>query len=568
MSQIPTDTVLRIVRSASLVLGVTLLLWLGFHLGLLKESRWLPELLCLALIGGAALGWSVGGVSPLRRRVATALLGLIILPAIMTQTHGRLAQWGLDEQIAEWGVFHYYLGSKYFDELQYTGLYREAYLADWDGGTGPRAFDTVTKIRDLQNYRSLETNELRTEARSERWTDARWTEFKADVAWLGRQAKGKRWKGILHDRGYNPPPSYTLVSGFWTGMLSLRERVGQTVLVTLDLLLLLGAFLFSVRAYGWARSLLVLGGFILWYGNPNRIFGQIWILDWFAASWAACSAWKMKRPGLSGGLLAYAACMRVFPAVLFVGPAVLWAVRRLRGHTANTHRLLRFSLAAAAVTFVLVAGSTVRYGSSAWEAWADNIGSHNADHKGGMRRFGLEHIFVLDFAGGLQQTPKKLSVRKNLKANHGRYRVVSVLLLLLALGAMARSNSHDAMILGVVFFFALMVASRYYGALMVLLLLLGRGSDPARAGPEEDDPGVSGAPTPAPGSTRPVWLLTADIAMIFVFWTVYSGRFSAPRVQYIWSNLAWLCWWVALLGWIAFAPRRNQPTQSNPTPAP
>jgi hypothetical protein len=547
------DSFLRTSRIATLVLGAALLVWLGVHLGLLTEDRWLPELLCLGLIAGAALGWSTGGVSPRRRRIATALLALIILPAITVQAHGRLQEWGTDAQVAEWGVFHYYLGSKYFDELQYTELYREAYIADWDGGTGPRAFAAVKKVRDLRTYRSLKTEQLRQEARSARWSDARWAEFKADVAWLGRQAQGKRWRAILHDRGYNPPPSYTLISGFWTGLLSLRDPLGQTLLINLDMLLLLGALLFSVRAYGWSRSLLVLGSFILWYGNANRVYGQIWILDWFAACWAACSAWRLKRHGLSGALLGYAACMRVFPAVLLLGPPLVWAVRRLRRKGADTRRLLRFALAAAAVTLLLVAGSTLRYGPAAWESWATNISAHNDDHKGGKRRFGLEHIFVLDFSAGLKQQPKKLSVRRNLKANQSLYRTLSALLVILALAAMARSNAHDAMLLGVVFFFGLMVASRYYGALTVLVLLLGLGADPARAGPEEGDPESPAAP----GSTRPAWLLTADIAMIFVLWTVYSGRFAGPQVQYIWSNLSWLCWWIVLLGWIAFTPRRR-----------
>lgn len=552
------DLLLRIGRVAAITLALSLLWWLGSHLGLLRDRRWLPELFCVLVALACWLGWSPRGVSPRQGRLVAIGLALVAIPALVIQANGRVENWGRDLQVAEWGVFHYYLGSKYFDELQYTSLYREAYIADWGGGEGPKAFEEVRKIRNLETYGSLKTRGLRKAERSERWSDERWAEFAADVEWLGRQAEGARWGEILHDRGYNPPPSYTLIAGFWTGLLSLRHPLSQTLLINLDMLLLLGGLLFSIRAYGVRRSLLVLVAFLLWYGNSNRVYGQIWILDWFVACWAACSAWKLRRTGLSGGLIAYAACMRVFPAVLLLGPLVAWVAGRLRGQRGDGRHLVRFFAAAAITGVLLFAGSTLRYGPGAWRSFGENIAEHNTDHTGGQRRFGLEHLFLLDFQDGLQARPHKVKVKRNLEANQGRYQLVAGLLVLLTLLAMARSEEHDAMLLGVALFFALMVASRYYGALTVLLLLLGLGSAPARAGPASKTAEV------LPDSVRSAGLLVFDCTMLLLIWCVYAGRFPRPRVQYLFSNLGWLCWWIALLGVVAFAARRRLDVEADP----
>ncbi len=506
------------------------LLAVGTHLGPFANDRFLRSACVVVLLLITAVGWS----GPLRGQLARVGLCvvLVVLAAelLLLQAHGRVEQWGTDGQVAEWGAFHYYLGGKYFEELHYTDLYKQAVVADWDGGDGPNAFRAVPKVRDLHTYEFVSIEEARALEPLPAFSEARWAEWKADVAWFGTRAQGERWAKILGDRGYNPPPSYVVVGGTLANLLSIRSPVTQTLLINLDMLLLLLALAISVRAYGATRSLLVLCAFLAFYGNVNRVFGQIWILDWFAASWAGAAAWKLRRPGLSGGLIAYAACVRVFPGVLLIGPVVANLPPIVRDRAVPPH-LVRFVGAAAVVTALLVAGSTLRYGTSAWADWAGAIAEHNHEHESGARRFGLKQIFVLDWAGGLQRTERKARTSR-LARNAVPYRAVLALFLALTVACMLRTDEHDAMLLGAAIFFAGIIASRYYGALLVLLLLLGCGRSPS----ERDRSGG-----------RPGRLLGPDVGLVLVILIVYLARFPGePRLQYVFANTLWATWWIGL----------------------
>lgn len=520
--------------------AVAFLVVVGVHLGPLRDGDFTLELYCL-LCACAALGLWQGqaGVGRATRVVAAVGLSVVAASALLIQANGRVQHMGTNRQVAEWGVFHYYLGGKYFSEMGYLDLYAQAVIADWDGGRGPKRFEGVERVRDLRTYGFVSSAKVRKMQRSPAWTDARWEEFKRDVRWFGHRAGPARWRKILSDRGYNPPPSYVLVAGTLENLLSIRHPVSQTLLVAFDLLLLLAALALSVRAYGYARSILVLVAFLVWYGNVNRVFGQIWILDWFAACWMAVSAWKLGLPALSGGLVAYAACVRVFPGVLLLGPIVAGLPGIVRQRSIPP-RLLRFVGTAAVVAIVMVGGSALRYGLSSWKGFVDHISEHNEHHVEGNRRFGLQQVFVLDWKSGLSTSADDLRGRRNLRANKAIYRLSAVFLIALGLLAMARGDEHDAMLAGLVVFFAATVASRYYGAVMVLLLLLACGRPP---------PGRS------VDGERPLCLRIMDAGIMILIWAVYAAPWGdEPRLQYAFSNAAWAAWWVILLALLVFGP--------------
>ncbi len=531
---------MRVCLGLLLAAAVVLLFTLGLHLGPFTRGSFSTELLAFITACVALVAWS--GEERLNRtaRIAACVVLTVVAAATLNiQANGRIQNWGTDEQVAEWGVFHYYLGGKYFSELGYHDLYEQAVIADWDEGNGPNRFELVPTIRDLQTYKTIRTSVVRERPRAAYWSDARWEEFKADVAWFGPQAGKKRWKKIIGDRGYNPPPSYVLVAGTFVNLFSIRHPVSQTILINLDMLLLLLAMAFSIRAYGYLRSILVLTTFLLWYGNVNRVFGQIWILDWFAACWMAASAWKMKRHGLSGGLIAYAACMRVFPAVLLFGPLVAGLTTVAR-EGKIPRRLWRFVGVAAVVGLVLAAGSTLRYGTGSWKAFFDNIAEHNENHVTGTRRFGLKHMFILDWSRGLKTDAKKVKSKRNLRRNKDLHKTATLLFLVLIVGAMAVRDEHDALLLGAGLFFIGTVASRYYGALMVLLLLIGCGRAP---------------PGRAHEGERPRRRRIFDALMIMLIWAVYAAPFGGePRLQYVFSNAMWAAWLLACLGFMLLGP--------------
>jgi len=527
--------------AAFILFGGWLVMRVGLHLGPMTSGRFATEAMLVAVAGVSILAFRKARPSQGVMAWSVGVLALIAVTALLLQANGRVQRFGQDRQVAEWGTFHYYLGGKYFDELHYTDLYKQAVIADWDGGDGPNRYREVLRVRDLHTYDFVKTEDVRQMERLDSFSDARWESFKRDIRWFGRQAGLKRWRKILADRGYNPPPSYVLVSGFLCGVLPIDRPVTQTLLVSLDMLWLLAALFLSIRAYGTLRSLLVLCTFLLWYGNVNRVFGQIWILDWFAASWMALSAWKLRRPGLSGGLIAYAACMRVFPGVLLAGPIVANLPRIIRERRVPAH-VLRFSAVAAIVGLLLVSLSWMRYGTEAWVDWATNISEHNEEHESGARRFGLKQVFVLDWDSGLKGAPKLRT--RHIKENHTAYGAMRLLFVLLALGCMLKSDEHDAMLFGCAIFFAGIVASRYYGALLVLLMLLGLGN---RAPPDR---------------ARPPVRLAFDFLMLMLIWAVYASPFGGePRQQYVFSNTLWVAWWMGLFGVTLLLPRSDRSSE-------
>jgi len=528
-----------------LALAAVLLLVLGDHLGPWEERRFRRVVACAVLCGVALLGWLKPPSRTLRLSLLAAVVGCVVV-GVGAQTYGRVQSIGTKHQVAEWGVFHYYLGSKYFPELGFTRLYNQAWLAD--SVTDEPHFAAVPRIRDLDTYKFVDVSTLKGKPRDAVWSDKRWAAFSRDVGCIGSMARGKRWQKILGDRGYNPPPSYTVVAAIPNSIFSICSPAAQTVLVLLDVLMLLLATIVGARAYGWVRSGMVLAAFVLWYGSTNRLFGQIWIFDWFSAIWLAASTWKLGRHKTSGALLAYATLMRVWPAVLGVA-LVLSYLPRLWRERALPPELKRFLLAGIAVAVVLVAVSGLRYGPKAWTDFAHNITVHNEEHTLGARRFGLKQLFVLDWSHGLKTAPAKVRGGKNIRANGALYQGARAFLLLLGVAAILRQRDpHDAMLLGVVIFFAATVASRYYGVVSVLLLLVGLGRKSAH---EE----------------RALPRILLDIGIFAILAAFYGSQIDPkqPRVEFLWSNTMWTAWWICALGWLLFRESEDVPEVAAPT---
>ena len=546
----PAATVLRVARFLVFASAVGVLAYLGSHFGLWGRSSFVQGSLAVGAGLFAALSSTHVGRGGLRSLGIVFVLVLIAGAAMQVQAGKRLGEIGKPAQLGNWGIYHYYLGSKYFAELQYTELYRETLKADAEG---PNKFSVVPKIRNLTTYKKEPSADFVGEPRHERWSDARWEEFRQDVWYIGGLRAAKDWNKILGDRGYNPPPSYTLVAGALNNTFSVRTPFGQTTLALLDLLVVLLAFAVSVAAYGLKRSLFVLIAYILWYGNWGRIYGQFWINSWFAACWSAVALYRMEKFRWAGAVAAYATLMRVFPGVLFVGPVVaaLPGILRTRRVPRSLVRMLSTALV---VALLIVSVSAVRYGPSAWTDFVGNITTHSEHHEGGLRRVGLKHLFALDVTGGFEQKATKVHAKKNMAKGRDLYHATAVVLLVLLLVAMARSEAHDAMLLGLGIVFVATVASRYYGAVFVLWLLL--RARRAR-GPDPESRWLGDFPV----FRAPAWVFvdTAFFAMLFTFYAApISGKF--PRVEYFWGNAGTLAFLLLLLGLTAFAPPRERAT--------
>ena len=101
-------------------------------------------------------------------------------------------------------VAHYYLGSKYFRELGYTGLYTAMLRAEAE--LYENHFKAI-EVRDLSTGEPVHIRLLlqKSEPVKNEFTPERWVSFKKDVAFF-RQALDRQYGKVLLDHGSIPRP--------------------------------------------------------------------------------------------------------------------------------------------------------------------------------------------------------------------------------------------------------------------------------------------------------------------------------------------------------------------------
>jgi hypothetical protein len=103
-------------------------------------------------------------------------------------------------------LYHYYLGAKYFPELQYTGLYECTAIADLENGHEAEVLGR--RIRNLRTNIVEGTSDIRSDPSrcKSAFSAARWESFKKDVDWFHSKMSPDYWSRIQRDHGYNGTP--------------------------------------------------------------------------------------------------------------------------------------------------------------------------------------------------------------------------------------------------------------------------------------------------------------------------------------------------------------------------
>jgi len=249
-----------------------------------------------------------------------------------------------------WDTFHYYVGSKYFEENEYERLYECVITADYEdhGETDLRK----RKIRDLVDNRLHFVSEgdvLAYQKRcAEHFSPERWEAFKQDTRSF-RTVMGRGWwKDMLMDHGYNASPISNMVAAFVTNigweeqvpevssarvdpddMKTFRKRILHYTMI--DLALYAGAFLMIFWAFGLRATALAV---LVWgTGYPWAYFwtgGSFARVPWLFMAVAAVALLKRGFPLLSGFALSWSALLRLFPAALAGGPIASLVDRFIR----------------------------------------------------------------------------------------------------------------------------------------------------------------------------------------------------------------------------------------------
>jgi len=232
--------------------------------------------------------------------------------------------------------YHYYLGSKFFQEVGYKRLYECTAVAEIELG---RAANVRKRdIRDLRVnlIKPIVDTEVVKDPKhcTDHFSKERWAAFKKDVDWFYKSAAGSYWENMIKDHGYNPPPVWTMTGKFFANM-GVASDAFFKYLASIDILLHVGAVALLVWAFGWQTTAV---GVVFWGCNKAADFywtgGAFLRQDWWFFLVAALCLTRKKYYFLAGFALMWSALLRVFPAIFFGGWAIAILIHvalRLRG---------------------------------------------------------------------------------------------------------------------------------------------------------------------------------------------------------------------------------------------
>lgn len=320
----------------------------------------------------ATTGWLARRLAPRSvRGTRVVLLGILAATAVLSVVvYHNFFNFHYGGYVNAYEFYHYYLGSKYWREIGYFDLYNASLVADAETGGFYRPADGA--VMDLRTYRYAHVDEVLREAERyrSRFSPQRWQEWLRDVASFRARMGLDHWNRVLHDKGYNATPVWTMVvERLFSRPIAADSDRGLLFVAVLDALLLGGALACAGWVFG-AWPALLAGVFLAssYLVAHVHLKGAFLKSDFVVCLILALCALKKDRPATAGALVGYAALSRLFPALFVFGPAVklVWevlpvgrtAVARLRERLAGGRGTiaLALTLAVHAVGGVILVG--------------------------------------------------------------------------------------------------------------------------------------------------------------------------------------------------------------------
>lgn len=276
--------------------------------------NWTRIALLLALIGFLILVYR-RQASQLTRPLGCFGLSILVLAVLSFPNFGFFHRPHFGA-VHSWDAFHYFMGSKYFAELGYEGLY-EATLVS---GLEHKVFGDITHIRSLRTYEPEDAQTIDRSIVKSRFSEERWRAFATDLSYFVREIGP--WEKLFFDHGYNDPPMRAALLGLITNRLTATPTT-IFILSLIDYLLIALIALAIFRAFGSFAAIVTVSFLLLnFLARFNFIGGSILRWDWIVAILAAAVSIQRGKMRLAGLSLAYATGARIFP-ILFFAPLVL-----------------------------------------------------------------------------------------------------------------------------------------------------------------------------------------------------------------------------------------------------
>ena len=284
------DYQMNVIRAGIVILGLVIFLWV----------------------------WSAPGrPSSGARKMQTTILLLLAMASFAS--YYQFFQYSHVRGFATSDNFHYYLGSKYFPELGYFGIYECSLYALTERGLSTTG-SAETPVRNLRTMEPLTTSEvvtLGTDCPS-RFSHERWQAFGDEVQYFSHKWPLHIRKATWLDHGYHPPPAWTLVGGALGQKLNVNHS--HNWLARIDRILILFTLLGILWAFGLKTACLVA---LIW--GTGTLWRYTWVGDaflrhlwWISAIWGVI-ALRRGRNTLAGSALTLSALFRIFPGALGLG---------------------------------------------------------------------------------------------------------------------------------------------------------------------------------------------------------------------------------------------------------
>lgn len=374
--------------------------------------------------------------------------------------------------VNRWELYHYQLGSKYFPELGYDGLYAASLLAQQQ--SAPEL--PVGPVRDLVTNKlvSFKQHEPKLREVRARFSEERWRSFVADHRNYIEGSYPAFWESIRQDHGYNPTPAWTFVARLFDARLGSSD-VELGFLASLDFALMAVMFTIVFRTYGYQIGCLGLAIAGLGFGWRYMYIGALLRLDWLAAVVIGICMLKRERFAIAGACIGYAAVVRLFPALFLAGPAILALKCWLGGERPRWP--VRLAAGFALVTCLgLIGGSMTGRGARAWTEFADDIRVHRETWF--TNAVGMDTLFASGPSFMLLADPVEGRRRKEITNSLAEHRVGRIVasgaMLALFCVAVWHASLAESAALGIAPIFALTPAVSYYW-IMMLIVPLRRG---------------------------------------------------------------------------------------------
>lgn len=418
----------------------------------------------------AAMAWWPDIAREIRKnqRILHAVLFLVAVVAGLNYFYAsRSHQW-----IHRWDLFHTTMTARYFEELGYDGLYECAWVLDAEHRGH---FRDVPTIRDLDTLRYVETSGLAERSDcEERFSSERREAFLRDLDFFHRLSpRTGRWRRLFRDKGYNGTPFHLALVRPLLGEGALTEsRLLAVGLV--DVALILVAFFVVGRAFGLTTGLVA---FLFFCVNfPNRFVhmgGSALRFDYFAWLAIGLAMLRTGRYGFAGSFLGLATMTRMFPAVFVAALGGKALHESLRMHRIE-RRHLRFGVFFVLATAACFLFSLTVAGVAPWSEFFADLAVHA--NRTAHYRMGFKHMFMLT---------GDLTGPEGFVGNAARWAHYESLILpywIAVAGFLAPftflvrklDDTTFTALLGVLLFFLLFTATRYYYAVLALAFLLDR----------------------------------------------------------------------------------------------